>query len=170
MTAAVVLHCRDQADDPQDRLVSAETKQYGDIIRLDSTDTYADLARKTLKLFSKLPDKFDASFYFKVGLWNSVCTSALLWCARIVCTAMMCETLSALLDVSDHHLRPGSHGRTVRWSAFGTPDICFTLQVDDDVIVDTKALAAYLRERRTRGNLYMVRLLLMHGHEHLQHG
>ena len=46
----------------------AETKEFGDIIRLDSTDTYADLARKTLKLFSKLPDKFDASFYFKVGV------------------------------------------------------------------------------------------------------
>jgi len=46
--------------------VRAETKEFGDIIRLDSTDTYADLARKTLKLFSKLPDKFDASFYFKV--------------------------------------------------------------------------------------------------------
>ena len=59
--------CRDQADDPQDRSVRAETKEFGDIIRLDSTDTYADLARKTLKLFSKLPDKFDASFYFKVG-------------------------------------------------------------------------------------------------------
>lgn len=44
----------------------AETKEFGDIIRLDSTDTYADLAQKTLKLFSKLPDKFDASFYFKV--------------------------------------------------------------------------------------------------------
>lgn len=49
-----------------DRKVRAETKEFGDIIRLDSTDTYADLARKTLKLFSKLPDKFDASFYFKV--------------------------------------------------------------------------------------------------------
>ena len=45
----------------------AETKEFGDIIRLDSTDTYADLARKTLKLFSKLPDKLNASFYFKVG-------------------------------------------------------------------------------------------------------
>ena len=33
----------------------AETKEFGDIVRLDSTDTYADLARKTLKLFSKLP-------------------------------------------------------------------------------------------------------------------
>lgn len=30
------------------------------------------------------------------------------------------------------------------------------VQVDDDVIVDVKALAAYLRERRTSGNLYMV--------------
>lgn len=31
------------------------------------------------------------------------------------------------------------------------------IQVDDDVIVNVKALAAYLRERRTHGNLYMVR-------------
>jgi hypothetical protein len=29
--------------------------------------------------------------------------------------------------------------------------------VDDDVIVNVKALAEYLRERRSRGNLYMVR-------------
>ena len=49
-----------------ERRVAAETKQFGDILRLDSTDTYADLASKTLKLFSKLPDKFEASFYFKV--------------------------------------------------------------------------------------------------------
>ena len=107
---------RDQTDDPMDKKVRAETKEFGDILRLDSTDTcdsapnfktpeahfawfrcyaprkarvcacgsgnrcsvpctssgvpcgrrYADLAHKTLKLFSKLPDKFDASFYFKV--------------------------------------------------------------------------------------------------------
>ena len=31
------------------------------------------------------------------------------------------------------------------------------LQVDDDVIINVKALAEYLRERRTHGNLYMVR-------------
>lgn len=29
-------------------------------------------------------------------------------------------------------------------------------QVDDDVIVNVDALATYLRERRTQGNLYMV--------------
>mmetsp|Transcript_13969 Transcript_13969/g.42127 ORF Transcript_13969/g.42127 Transcript_13969/m.42127 type:complete len:589 (-) Transcript_13969:1356-3122(-) len=82
----------DQPEDPMEKRVAEETSRFGDIIRLDSTDTYADLASKTLKLFSKLPDKFDASFYFKV---------------------------------------------------------------DDDVLVNLKALAAYLRERRTQGNLYM---------------
>ncbi len=48
-----------------EKRVAEETQRFGDILRLDSTDTYADLASKTLKLFSKLPDKFDASFYFK---------------------------------------------------------------------------------------------------------
>lgn len=56
----------DQADDAMERKVQAEMKKYKDILRVDSTDTYADLASKTLKLFSQLPDKYDASFYFKV--------------------------------------------------------------------------------------------------------
>lgn len=56
----------DQADDAMERKVQAEMKQHSDIMRVDSTDTYADLASKTLKLFSQLPEKYDASFYFKV--------------------------------------------------------------------------------------------------------
>ena len=72
----------------------AEAAQFQDILRLDSVDTYADLSAKTLKLFGKLPAKFDADFYFKV---------------------------------------------------------------DDDVILNVAALAAYLAPRRQQGNLYLVR-------------
>ncbi len=57
---------REQSDDPAERAVQAEASKFGDILRLDSTDTYADLSSKTLKLFGKLPDKFRADFYFKV--------------------------------------------------------------------------------------------------------
>lgn len=56
----------DQADDAMEQKVQKEMKEHGDILRVDSTDTYADLASKTLKLFSQLPKKYDASFYFKV--------------------------------------------------------------------------------------------------------
>ena len=41
-------------------------KAYNDIVRLDIVDTYADLSAKTLKMFSILPQKVDADFYFKV--------------------------------------------------------------------------------------------------------
>ena len=41
-------------------------KAYGDIWRIDMVDTYADLALKTLKMFSILPARVDADFYFKV--------------------------------------------------------------------------------------------------------
>lgn len=51
-----------------ERKVQAEMKEHSDILRVDSTDTYADLASKTLKLFSQLPEKYDASFYFKVRM------------------------------------------------------------------------------------------------------
>ena len=37
--------------------MQAEAKRFGDVLRLDSTDTYADLSSKTLKLFGKLPGK-----------------------------------------------------------------------------------------------------------------
>ena len=66
MDKCCALHCREQSDDPAERAVQAEASQYGDILRLDSTDTYADLSSKTVKLFSKLPGKFRADFYFKV--------------------------------------------------------------------------------------------------------
>ena len=48
---------REQTDDPAERAVQAEAKRFGDVLRLDSTDTYADLSSKTLKLFGKLPGK-----------------------------------------------------------------------------------------------------------------
>ncbi len=51
------LRCREQTDDPAERAVQAEAKEFGDVLRLDSTDTYADLSSKTLKLFGKLPGK-----------------------------------------------------------------------------------------------------------------
>ena len=41
-------------------------QQYGDIVRIDMVDTYADLSMKTLRMFSILPQKIDADFYFKV--------------------------------------------------------------------------------------------------------
>lgn len=43
-----------------------EIKAYGDIIRLDVVDSYDDLSKKTLKMFSVLPQKIDAHFYFKI--------------------------------------------------------------------------------------------------------
>ena len=66
IAAPETLPCREQSDDPAERAVQAEASKFGDILRLDSTDTYADLSSKTLKLFGKLPDKFRADFYFKV--------------------------------------------------------------------------------------------------------
>lgn len=41
-------------------------QQYGDIVRIDMVDTYADLSMKTLRMFSILPQKIDADFYFKI--------------------------------------------------------------------------------------------------------
>ncbi len=41
-------------------------KAYGDILRLDVVDAYDDLSKKTLKMFTVLPQKIDAYFYFKV--------------------------------------------------------------------------------------------------------
>ena len=57
---------REQTDDPAEAAVRSEAREFADILRLDSVDTYDDLSGKTLKLFGKLPDKFDADFYFKV--------------------------------------------------------------------------------------------------------
>ncbi len=56
----------EQKDDPDELRVQEEIKLYGDILRLDMVDTYADLSMKTLKMFSVLPAKFDADFYFKI--------------------------------------------------------------------------------------------------------
>lgn len=61
-----VLGCSEQKDDPDELRIQEEIKQYGDILRLDMVDTYADLSLKTLKMFSILPQKYDADFYFKI--------------------------------------------------------------------------------------------------------
>ena len=56
----------DQKDDPDEARLRAEAAEFGDIVRLDMVDTYADLSMKTLKMFSVLPDMWDAAFYFKI--------------------------------------------------------------------------------------------------------
>ena len=58
--------CSEQKDDPDELRVQEEIKLYGDILRLDMVDTYADLSMKTMKMFTVLPAKFDADFYFKI--------------------------------------------------------------------------------------------------------
>lgn len=40
--------------------------QYGDIERLEVVDEYAELSRKTARLFSQMSDAVVADFYFKV--------------------------------------------------------------------------------------------------------
>jgi hypothetical protein len=64
--ADVFLACSEQKDDPDEVRIQEEIKQYGDILRLDMVDTYADLSLKTLKMFTVLPQKYDADFYFKI--------------------------------------------------------------------------------------------------------
>lgn len=56
----------EQKDDPDEVNLRAEMQQYGDIVRIDMVDTYADLSMKTLRMFSILPQKIDADFYFKI--------------------------------------------------------------------------------------------------------
>jgi len=56
----------EQKDDPDEVRIQEEIKQHGDIWRLDMVDTYADLSMKTLKMFTVLPQKIDADFYFKI--------------------------------------------------------------------------------------------------------
>ena len=63
---SVTCACSEQKDDPDELRVQEEIKQYGDILRLDMVDTYADLSTKTMKMFTVLPAKFDADFYFKI--------------------------------------------------------------------------------------------------------
>ena len=54
------------ADDPDEVRLRAEAEEFGDVVRLDMVDTYADLSMKTLTMFSVLPEMWDASFYFKI--------------------------------------------------------------------------------------------------------
>ena len=58
--------CSEQKDDPDEARLQEEMRQFGDILRLDLVDTYADLSMKTLKMFTVLPAKYDADFYFKI--------------------------------------------------------------------------------------------------------
>ena len=58
--------CSEQKDDPDEVKLKAEMQQYGDIVRIDMVDTYADLSMKTLRMFSILPQKIEADFYFKI--------------------------------------------------------------------------------------------------------
>ena len=58
--------CSEQKDDPDEVKLKAEMQQFGDIVRIDMVDTYADLSMKTLRMFSILPQKIDADFYFKI--------------------------------------------------------------------------------------------------------
>ena len=58
--------CSEQKGDPENQRLLDEMKEFGDIVRLDVVDSYDDLSRKTLKMLSVLPEKIDASFYFKV--------------------------------------------------------------------------------------------------------
>ena len=60
------LCCSEQKGDPEDYRLQEEMKAYGDILRLDVVDSYDDLSKKTLKMFTVLPQKIDAYFYFKV--------------------------------------------------------------------------------------------------------
>lgn len=62
----LTIACSEQKDDPDEVKLKAEMQQYGDIVRIDMVDTYADLSMKTLRMFSVLPQKIDADFYFKV--------------------------------------------------------------------------------------------------------
>ena len=46
------LNYSEQKDDPDEVKLKAEMQQYGDIVRIDMVDTYADLSMKTLRMFS----------------------------------------------------------------------------------------------------------------------
>lgn len=61
-----VIGYSEQKDDPDEVKLKAEMQQFGDIVRIDMVDTYADLSMKTLRMFSILPQKIDADFYFKI--------------------------------------------------------------------------------------------------------
>ena len=60
------LVCSEQKGDPEDLRLQEEMREFGDILRLDVVDSYDDLSKKTLKMFTVLPQKIDAYYYFKV--------------------------------------------------------------------------------------------------------
>ena len=49
--------CSEQKDDPDEEKLAREMKEFGDIVRIDMVDTYADLSMKTMRMFSALPQK-----------------------------------------------------------------------------------------------------------------
>lgn len=59
-------YCSEQKGDSEDFRLQEEMKEFGDILRLDVVDSYDDLSKKTLKMFTVLPQKIDAYYYFKV--------------------------------------------------------------------------------------------------------
>eukprot|EP00887_Chlorella_sp_A99_P003159 scaffold9.g3159.t1 len=56
----------EQKDDPMEKQIQEEMRLYGDVMRLDMVDTYADLSLKTLHLFGRISAKVPADFYFKI--------------------------------------------------------------------------------------------------------
>lgn len=111
LQGVIAIICRDQADDAMERKVQQEMKEHSDILRVDSTDTYADLASKTLKLFSQLPEKYDASFYFKVRMhlacteYRASCTSAPAWVSTVCpCSETEMQTVDKYIHGSWIHV------------------------------------------------------------------
>lgn len=78
MSCSCCCCCSESPDHPDEETIRAENKEFGDIIRLDTLDTYEDLSAKTIKLFSSIPDMFAADFYFKVDDDVAVNTDALI--------------------------------------------------------------------------------------------
>ena len=64
--------CSEQKDDPDEEKLAREMKEFGDIVRIDMVDTYADLSMKTMRMFSALPQK----------VRGTACTSLWTFCAR----------------------------------------------------------------------------------------
>lgn len=70
--------CSDSPDHPDEETIKQENKKYGDILRIDTLDTYEALSAKTIKMFTILPDLIKADFYFKVDDDVAVNTDALI--------------------------------------------------------------------------------------------
>ena len=64
--------CSEQKDDPDEEKLAREMKEFGDIVRIDMVDTYADLSMKTMRMFSALPQKVrSAAFNLRgVRVWR----------------------------------------------------------------------------------------------------